>query len=173
MNLLRKYVWHYSNEKSEQQIFFSKRNNLTKYHENLKSFFNETACLISGGYLNSGITNTVMRFDSNNLNNGHTYVKSMVYERSTFACTIFKSSAHNGRPVAIAAGSFYGADGADKAEIWDFSQEGTTWQESKIIFALVLPLLFISFCHRRGNECNGVFLSKVYIIISLLEKGHK
>jgi len=89
----------------------------------------EDTTFIIGGFLDSGrITNTVMRFDSNNLNNGPAYVKSMVYERRNFACTIFKSSAHNGRPVAIAAGSISG-QGADKAEIWDFSQEGTTWQE--------------------------------------------
>merc|ERR1739838_926696 len=51
-----------------------------------------------------------------------------MYVRGHHACTIFKSSAHNGRPVAIAAGSSLGS-GTDKAEIWDFSQEGTTWQE--------------------------------------------
>jgi len=92
--------------------------------------YEDTTFIIGGKFsiLGSGRTNTVMRFDSNNLNNGPTYAKSMVYERSSFACTIFKSSAHNGRPVVIAAGS-YGESGADKAEIWDFNQKGTTWQE--------------------------------------------
>ena len=56
------------------------------------------------------------------------------------ACTIFKSQLHDGRPVAIVAGGY----GSPKtAEILDFTEDGSTWQESKLIFALLLILLFL------------------------------
>ena len=82
-----------------------------------------------------------MRFDSNNLNNGPIEVESMVYKRWHHGCTLFRSSAHYGRPVIIAAGSWRGS-GINTAEIWDFSQDGTSWQESKLVFFSVSPLFF-------------------------------
>ena len=61
----------------------------------------------------------------------------MVYERSSHACTIFKSPLHDGRSIAIVAGSYAGS-GERKAEVLDFTQDGASWQESNIIFDSVL-----------------------------------
>ena len=55
----------------------------------------------------------------------------MVYERFGHGCTIFKSPAYNGRPVAIAAGGA-GIHKTDTAELWDYTTEGSFWQESKL-----------------------------------------
>jgi hypothetical protein len=76
-------------------------------------------------------TNTVLKFESNNLNNGPIEEKSMVHVRAYPACTIFRSKAHNGRSIAIVAGSNGGNRGSERntAEIWDFTQDGTSWQE--------------------------------------------
>ena len=89
--------------------------------------------MITGGALDSGDTASVLRFDSNDLNSNPIEVESMVYPRSSHACTIFRSLAHEGRQVVIVAGGY---GGPDKAEIWNFSQEGTSWQESKLILIL-------------------------------------
>ena len=78
-------------------------------------------------------TATVLRFDSNDLNSNPIEVESMVNPRYDHACSIFRSLAHDGRQVVIDAG---GSGASDKAEIWDFSQEGTSWQESKLILIL-------------------------------------
>ena len=56
----------------------------------------------------------------------------MVNERSGHACTIFNSPIHDLRPVVIAAGSNYGS-GKNTTEIWDYTQDGTKWEESKLI----------------------------------------
>ena len=96
--------------------------------------------MISGGFLDSGVTSSVLLYETNNINNGHVDVASMTYERRNHACTIFKSQLYDGRPVAIVAGGNY----ADKtAEILDFTEDGSTWQESKLIFALLLILLLL------------------------------
>ena len=78
-------------------------------------------------------TATVLRFDSNDLSSIPFEVESMVHPRYSHACTMFRSLAHEGRHVVIVAGGY---GGLDKAEIWDFSQEGTSWQESKLILIL-------------------------------------
>ena len=96
--------------------------------------------MIIGGYFDgSGSTATVLKFDSNDLNSNPIEVESMVRPRNSHACTIFKSLAHDGRHVVITAGSYSGS-GMNTAEIWDFSQEGTSWQESKTFFNFVLFL---------------------------------
>ena len=88
------------------------------------------ACFISGGYI-SYWTDSVLVYDADNLY-GSPIETSMVNARGSHACTIFQSELHGGRPVAIVAGglpeSVY-----TKAEIWDYTQEGTSWVESKII----------------------------------------
>ena len=98
-------------------------------------FTNGTACLISGGITND-LTNTVLKYKTSNINETPIQIASMVHVRKWHACTIFNSPAHNGRPVAIVAGS-YAYSGLNTAEIWDFTQEGSSWQESKLIFSLV------------------------------------
>ena len=55
----------------------------------------------------------------------------MKHARSSHACTVFRSPAHEGRPVIIVAGGY--GDGEDTSEIWDFTNEGSSWQESKQI----------------------------------------
>ena len=96
--------------------------------------------MISGGFLESGVISSVLLYETNNINNGHVDVASMTYERSSHACTIFKSPLHDGRPVAIVAGGY----GSPKtAEILDFTEDGSTWQKSKLIFALLSILLLL------------------------------
>ena len=72
----------------------------------------------------------------------HTQGPQMVHERWNFACTIFNSPAHNGRPVVIVAGWVSGAQenifGEDTPEIWDFTQAGSSWKQSKFIFHLTV-----------------------------------
>ena len=60
----------------------------------------------------------------------------MVYERSSHACTVFKSQLHDGRSIAIVAGG--GGSGSEKAEVLAFTQDGASWQESKIIYVFIL-----------------------------------
>ena len=92
---------------------------------------NGTSHSISGGFLNSGRTSSVLHYQTNKIYNGPIYETLMRYKRSIHACTIFKSPLHDKRPVAIVAGGY----GSPKtAEILDFTQDGSTWQESKLIF---------------------------------------
>ena len=64
----------------------------------------------------------------------------MVYERSSHACTVFKSPLHDGRSIAIVAGGDgYGSVGY-KAEVLDFTQDGASWQESNVNFDSVLSV---------------------------------
>ena len=96
-----------------------------------------------------GIKNTrsVWKFDSNNLNNPHYDMPSMVYERSGAACTVYNSSLHGGRPVLIVVGSDSIAypewnSLSRKAEILDYTVAGASWQESNFILQLFFSLLF-------------------------------
>ena len=57
--------------------------------------------------------------------------------------------------MAIVAGS-HGGSGENTAEILDFTQEGSSWQESKLIFCSGIIFVVCTF-HRQGNECNRVF----------------
>ena len=59
----------------------------------------------------------------------------MAHGRKNHACTIFKSPAHDGLPIAIAAGSSDWS-GSNTAEICDYTNEGSNWEESKLIFSL-------------------------------------
>ena len=85
------------------------------------------------------MTDTVLMYNSSNLNNEPLEMESMLHKREYHGCTIFKSGLHDGRPVMIAAGSWDGS-GSNTAEIFDFTKEGATWQESNDIFTL-LPIL--------------------------------
>ena len=66
----------------------------------------------------------------------------MQHERGDFGCTIFMSMLHDGRPVIIVAGSWSGS-GSNTAEIFDFTKEGATWQESNDIFTLLYIFVFL------------------------------
>ena len=100
---------------------------------------------IIGGYTN-GRTASVLKFDSSNLNSNPVEVESMVHKRYYHACTTFNSGLHNSRTVMIVAGGEDGS-GINSAEIWDFTQEGTSWEKSNLIFAFILSDIF----QRRSN----------------------
>ena len=85
-----------------------------------------------GGHDGSGRQSSVWQFDASN-DFSHTVEKSMNHVRSDHACGIFHSVAHSGRPVMVAAGSYYG-DGMDSSEFWDYTQPGSKWQLSKSPF---------------------------------------
>ena len=94
------------------------------------------ACFISGGWIGGGggRTASVLVYDVDNLY-GAPIETSMFDARSRHACTIFQSELHGGRPVAIVAGGWGSVK--NKAEIWDYTQKGTSWVESKIISTLI------------------------------------
>ena len=87
------------------------------------------ACFISGG----PATASVLVYDVDDLY-GDPIETSMVNSREDHACTIFQSVLHQGRPVAIVAGGYLYPNVLTTAELWDFTQEGTSWVSSKIIF---------------------------------------
>jgi len=84
---------------------------------------------ISGGYLMSGPTASVLRYEADNLND-QPIKTALLHARHYQACTVFKSPLHSARPVAIVAGGWI----SKTAEIWDFTQEGASWEQSKFIF---------------------------------------
>ena len=91
--------------------------------------------------MNSGETATVLKFNSIELNNNPVEMESMLYSRQTHACTIFKSALHDNRPIIIVAGSYDYFDrskSSNIAEVLDFTQEGTSWQESNLIFISII-----------------------------------
>ena len=101
--------------------------------------------MIIGGTIGNYYDATVLKFDSNNINNAPMEVEKLRYARHSHACTIFNSALHDGRPLAIVAGG----DGAlNKAEIWDFTKEGTSWQQSNII--LLTYYLFLLYSSKEG-----------------------
>ena len=87
----------------------------------------------------------VLQYDSKNLYNEPEKMKSMIYERSTHACTIFNSILHDGRPILLAAGGWVGGSGGNTAEMFDFTKEGSSWQESNLIFAFISSVVIYFF----------------------------
>ena len=55
-------------------------------------------------------------------------VPSLIHARSSAACAVFKSPAHNLRPVVLVVGGIETVT----AEVYDFTKENSTWTESKI-----------------------------------------
>ena len=96
--------------------------------------------MIIGGYIGYS-TRSVLKFDTNDWK--LSYGKSMLDVREEHACTIFNSALHDGRPLAIVAGGYDGSF-LNEAEIWDFTKEGTSWQQSNII--LLTCYLFLLYC---------------------------
>ena len=103
--------------------------------------------MIIGGVI-SGSYATVLKFDSNDLNKAPEQVESMLNGRYHHACTIFNSALHDGRPIAIVAGGHGSGSTSRKAEIWDFTKDGTSWQQSNII--LLTYYLFLLYCSKEG-----------------------
>ena len=97
--------------------------------------------MIIGGYIPESTTATVLKFDSNDLNKAPVQVESMLNGRENHACTIFNSALHDGRPLAIVAGGWPVGSASKKAEIWDFTKEGTSWQQGNIIFIFIISFL--------------------------------
>ena len=88
---------------------------------------------------------SVLKYESTFLDNSiqfsdPIYVARMKEDRDGHACTIFNSGLHNGRPVIIVAGGAYRYGSAENWEMWDFTQEGATWQICNLFF---LSTLFI------------------------------
>ena len=104
--------------------------------------------MIIGGEIGS-TTATVLKFDSNDLNKAPVQVESMLNERYRHACTIFNSALHDGRPLAIVAGDGSGWV-SNKAEIWDFTKEGTSWQQGDIIFTFIISYFKIYHPNNTG-----------------------
>ena len=102
--------------------------------------------MLIGGYLHSGDTATVLKFNSSNLNNVPVQMQSMVHKRSNHACTIFKSPLHDGRSIAVVAGGW--GSGPNKADVLDFTQDGASWQEGNIIFVSTLSV-FLNFSKKE------------------------
>ena len=132
--------------------------------------------MIIGGYIGS-TTATVLKFDSNNLNKDPMQVESMLNGRYSHACTIFNSALHDGRPLAIVAGGSPSGYVSKKAEIWDFTKEGTSWQQSNII--LLTYYLFLLYCSKEGvmsvSDLSYVLIDFIFLLlaIGLYEKGQQ
>ena len=126
------------------------------------------ASFISGGLLDSGRTASVLKYEANDLN-GDPVESAMVHGRYWHACTIFTSELHDGRPVAIVAGGSDGS-GNNHAEIWDYTQEGSSWVSSKFIVALMkcmVLIFYIAFTNGKYKaERKLWFLKKVIIHIA-------
>ena len=83
--------------------------------------------LVIGGFTGAGQSNSTLIFDTRD-GFSHKVGPSMNDERVNHACSTMVSPAHQGRTVAVVAGSFYG--GQDSAEILDFTLPGSSWQLS-------------------------------------------
>ena len=83
-----------------------------------------------------GATSSVLKFDGNDIYNPPIEVESLIHDRRQHACTIFYSPVHDGRPVVIVAGGLGLTNQpefvSDKAEIWDYTIDGSKWEKSKI-----------------------------------------
>ena len=90
--------------------------------------------IIIGGYGSEDYKSVfLLDIDANSFD---TSVPSLIHDRRSAGCAVFKSPAHNLRPVVLAVG---GADQAT-AEVLDFTQPNTNWTESKINFVFLTSL---------------------------------
>ena len=53
----------------------------------------------------------------------------MLFDHENFGCAHFYSQKHGERPVVLSAGAGFG--GGCKAEVYDYTLENGTWEESK------------------------------------------
>ena len=122
--------------KRNEIIYYIKRNSNIKSHQRVFCLYLNYLILggsIAGRGTIGRTTATVLKFISSNIKNKPVEMESMLYPRKYHACTIFKSALHDNRPIIIVAGSYdYFCDRCESntAEVLDFTQEGTSWQES-------------------------------------------
>ena len=93
----------------------------------------------------------------------------MLDGRYYHACTIFNSALHDGRPLAIVAGGYDGSTPFNKAEIWDFIKEGTSWQQSNII--LLTYYLFLLYCSKERvmsvSDLSYVLVDFIFLLFAM------
>ena len=106
----------------------------------LEIFVMEVLFYFTGGFVDGISTRSVLRYDKNDINSEPANVASMKSLRVSHACTIFYSPAHDGRSVVIVAGG--SGNSENTAEIWDYTNEGSTWKESKL-FSTISSLIVI------------------------------
>ena len=87
--------------------------------------------MLIGGDVDSVDQKSVLVYDTEN---GFSYKEGppMNHARSSHSCSTMKSPAHEGRTVAVVAGSRV-EDGADSAEILDFDIPGSAWELSEYL----------------------------------------
>ena len=85
---------------------------------------NNDEFMILGSYQPSGQRKHTMTYNANS----ETFISgpSMIHDRMNPACSVFQSKLHNDRPVVLVAG---GNDDKGTAELLDFSQENSQWEE--------------------------------------------
>ena len=94
----------------------------------MRVIYNKVLSLILGSSKGA----SVLKYQRSNINKGPIQEINTVHKRENAACTIFRSQLHGGRPVAIVAGSTV-SPGWQSSEIWDYTIQGSTWEESKLI----------------------------------------
>ena len=106
--------------------------------------------IIIGGKTSSSDTNlkvtTIYDPETSTFTDG----PDMLFNHAKFGCAHFYSQKHGGRPVVLSAGDGY--YGSSKAEVWDYSQENGTWEESKYLVKNKI----------LHNVLNVFFLSELY-----------
>ena len=87
--------------------------------------------MVIGGYTDGDGQKSVLVYDTEN---GFSYKEGppMNHARWQHSCSTMKSPAHEGRTVAVVAGSYSG-DGMDSAEILDFDIPGSAWELSEYL----------------------------------------
>ena len=94
--------------------------------------------MVIGGFTNGQHTDSVLIYNTDDFTR-HEKGPSMNHDRTWFACSSMVSPAHDGRTVAVVAGSITG-DGQDIAEILDFTMPGSVWELSEYYLSF-LPIL--------------------------------
>ena len=91
--------------------------------------------MVIGGFVDGVWQKSVLVYDTEN---GFSYKEGppMNHARGHHSCSTMKSPAHEGRTVAVVAGSYNG-DGMDSAEILDFSIPGSAWELSEYLLTSV------------------------------------
>jgi len=95
----------------------------------------ENRFLIMGGATKSGKTNSTLIYDATT--NTYEAGPSMLFKRSTFACTVFYSELHYGPVVLAAGGSGKGAGfpetkrAGNQAELWVYKRDNSVWEKTK------------------------------------------
>ena len=95
--------------------------------------------MVIGGFTNGQHTDSVLIYNTDDFTR-HEKGPSMNHDRTWFACSSMVSPAHDGRTVAVVAGSITG-DGQDIAEILDFTMPGSVWELSEYYLSFLPTLI--------------------------------